>query len=326
MHSNSESLDTKLNVIPNWDDVFQSSLEKVDAETHDRINKLRNQNRKFIMNFGSRVARRLNDPSFEKFADISWPELVEFLSTQYIENHSLKQNFPHGVRDKQLQPLDLKSQFKINRRFSQLPCTRHTVDKRVEQARRFCQKDDPILLLGDDDFVSLALAQSGFKNIHVADIDKNVIATIHEISEAHQYEIKTYLQDFSEELPEHFPKECKMVFFDPFYSLEGVELFLNVAKQATSGATSPVFFLSVHLMSLMKDGATQLEGVFSKFGVTASEFHPSFNVYPVPQKIRMVVGLVNKAIVRERIIKSERDTIRFFTSDAFILRKSHNSR
>jgi len=91
-----------------------------------------------------------------------------------------------------------------------------------------------ILLLGDDDLVSVAIALSGlnYSQITVLDIDDRILSTIENIFDKKGFKnLKTDLYDVRNPLKKEYFGRFDVVLIDPPYTSSGVRLFLNRAIQ-----------------------------------------------------------------------------------------------
>ncbi len=89
------------------------------------------------------------------------------------------------------------------------------------------------LMLGDDDLVSIGVAsQMKAKSIDVLDLDNDIIETVRNIEKAENYHINSTSYDARNNLPNEFAGKFDVVFTDPPYTPEGVELFLSRAISA----------------------------------------------------------------------------------------------
>ncbi len=84
-----------------------------------------------------------------------------------------------------------------------------------------------ILLLGDHDLTSLALAQvAPSVAITVVDSDERILDYISMVAAQHGWTIRTLFADLRIELPRSVTASCDLVFTDPPYTPEGMRLFL----------------------------------------------------------------------------------------------------
>jgi len=84
-----------------------------------------------------------------------------------------------------------------------------------------------ILLLGDHDLTSLALAQvSPSVTLTVVDSDERILDYFNVVAARHGWTIRTLFADLRIELPRSVTASCDLVFTDPPYTPEGMRLFL----------------------------------------------------------------------------------------------------
>lgn len=308
-------------IIPEWDELLSSSLKgNHDTSFSDEFYAFRKNGGDNFFQMSQKIIGSMNRiPSYERFLNISWTEIVDVIAAQISDNHTLMASYPS--KDTKLDPVKLCPSEKINLQFNQQPCTVLTTQKRVAYAEATCLKSDSILVLGDDDYVSVYLGRAGFTNITVLDIDTKVLARIKKTAQEESLCIEAHHQDLTQKLPEKLKKDYKLCFMDPFYSSDGIDIFLRSAVILTSRAQNPTFFLSVHLMSLFKDGLQKITQQFSELGVEVVEFKKSFNSYPIPKGTRKVLDIVMMVFIRNAAFTKASKDFNYFTSDALVLRR-----
>lgn len=305
--------------LPTWDELLFESLRQSNRPNFEReVLQLRSKPRKILFELGrfvTHVATR--DPTFRKFVDSSWEEVVDIIASQVAENNRIRHNFVDETYE--LKPMLEDGIKKCNRKYQQQPCTRHTAKQRVSYIKDFCKPEDPILLLGDDDLIGIELASQGFQNISVVDIDESLLKEIS--SRSSQYDgLALYHHDLRAPPPEALKnKDYKLVFLDPFYSIEGVKLFMNAAHEITKTSTQPYYFLSIHLMSLLRKGFTSFTEVIQSYDLDLLDFQRAFNLYQVPSKTKHLIKVVNNTVTNSKTLRSE-GSFDYFTSDAMLLR------
>jgi hypothetical protein len=306
---------------PTWDDLCQSfSGPYKNQEFLKAVDQIKSN----PPDVRYRIARFLiinifRDEVYQKFLKCSWTEIVDMLADQVARNRDIRsgEETMSGSR-----PLALRTNSRFSRPYSQMPCTQSTARRRVEKALTLVNKDDPVLLLGDDDLVSVELALAGFTNITALDIDLKVLEEIQRSCETHQVRVKLYQHDLALPPPQHLISDYKMVFFDPEYSIRGANLFLNAGLELTQHSKNTLYFMSIHLMSLMREGLQELEDLFSRTGLELSEFAQGFNAYPAPSRLKSLIHLVNQILIGSKTLTTEGYSFPFLLSDALILRKS----
>lgn len=321
---------------PTWDNLCESFndpyLNKDFIKAVDQIKSnppdLRYRIAKFL------VVNIFRDEVYQKFLRCTWDEIVDMLADQVVRNREIRQNL-HKTQQTDLQSnphsndmvsssskLTTRTNSRFSRPYGQMPCTQSTAKRRVEKALTLVNRDDPILLLGDDDLVSVELALAGFTQITALDIDLKVLEEIQKACDRHHVRVKLYQQDLSLTPPQHLIANYKLVFFDPEYSIRGVNLFLNAGLEMTQYCKSTIFFMSIHLMSLMREGLGELENLFKQNNLELSEFAQGFNAYPAPSRLKGLIHLVNQLLIGSKTLTTEGYSFPFLLSDALILRKS----
>ncbi len=300
--------------VPTWEELANSGADRAE-DLWGLKQELGNKDRTLTLSYGRFIMNRFfRSPTHIKYREIQFPDLLDVLSEQIFLNRTLV-NGSESV-DKVLPTYEMASVF---RKFNQLPCTGGSVLRRVDLIASRCRKSDPVLFLGDDDFVSVALARSGFTDVTVLDIDSRIITTINSLSSANGFPIEAKVHDLRRRIPASFRRDYQMVVMDPIYTLEGVKMWLDPALEMTSRATSPVFLLCVHLLSLQRDGLEKLEKLFAAKNLRVSEVLQGFNAYKMPWGIKRIIAMVNRFVVRSSEFAQLSKSCSFLTSDALIL-------
>jgi len=118
-----------------------------------------------------------------------------------------------------------------NRDLDQFTATTSTTVKRVAKLAKYGDlKNKEIAFLGDDDLVSVgvALAQQ-CKKITVFEIDDRITKLIAKISEENNLNIEIINHDLRQSLSPKYFHNYDLVFTDPPYTKEGINIFLNQA-------------------------------------------------------------------------------------------------
>jgi len=120
---------------------------------------------------------------------------------------------------------------KPNRDLDQFNATIETTVKRVKKLLKNGDlKGKKVAFLGDDDLVSVATALTYKCNkITVFEIDKRLNEFIAKISKENDLGIEIVEQDLLQPIDKKFLDEYEVIFTDPPYTVEGVNIFLNQA-------------------------------------------------------------------------------------------------
>jgi hypothetical protein len=311
--------------LPTWEELCQDVRqgERSTPEFNAQVAVLRRREPKWGMRLSRFVITNfLRERSYQKFLDVRWEDVVDLMADQVVRNRVL-------LEDESLPPesapLSDRAGARIFRPYSQMPCTRATTARRVAYAQALVGRDAPVLLLGDDDLVSVELAANGFSDVTAVDIDRKVLAEIARMTRAsvgNAAPVKLRCHDLAQPPAADLVRDYALVFFDPPYSVAGVQLFLNAALAMSRARSGTLFFLSVHLMSLFPHGLGELKSLLQGVGVEIVEFHQGFNAYPVPARLKSLIHLANKIVIGSKTLTTEGYAFPFFLSDAILLRKN----
>lgn len=196
---------------------------------------------------------------------------------------------------------------------NQLPCTAATLRRRVEAVRSYVGLESPVLIVGDDDLQSLALAAKGFSDITVVEIDEAVTREIATAAQAHAGAIAVIREDIGRIGP--LSRSFAAILMDPPVNLDGARAFLDGAMRA-AGPGETTLFLNTHLLSYGEAGYGELLEVLGRHGFRALELRRAFSRYAIPRLPRTAVNALLR-IVEPRIATR----VRFFVSDLVVLRR-----
>jgi predicted RNA methylase len=88
----------------------------------------------------------------------------------------------------------------------------------------------PVVALGDDDGVSLALALLGLRDVHAVDVDPRVLAFLDQAAASRGVSLETHQADFfADRVPEPLVHRAAAVITDPFRSVEDAAPFVAFA-------------------------------------------------------------------------------------------------
>jgi len=275
------------------------------------------------------VGRALNSVlrigSYGKFVECPWNELVELYSEQVIRSQRFDAS-PEAAKDSEALPYSGKAFTTVLRQHSQNPCTTVTVRRRVEVIRGLCRPEEPVLVLGDDDFLSIALAEAGYRDITALDIDASLIKRLDDEATRRGVTIQARVQDFLAPLPDGLVRPYRVAVFDPMCTVEGVRFFTEAALRLTGGCLETTFFLNTHLMSLLRPGLAELKADLSAKGLEVTSFYPAFNVYPVApgtrRLLRALLDVMNVLFIHSPALRSKEAAVRWFVSDAMLLHRT----
>ena len=182
--------------IPAWDDLCQDIYsEKNDPTFASIVRQLVTKSPTLPYHFGRKIVETfMPGVCYQKFLDFHWREIVELIADQTQRNKTILNNLDSATKAS-LIPVTGKFDKRIFRPHSQLPCTQGTASQRVQKALDLLHHNAKILLLGDDDFVSIELAEAGFRNITAIDIDKKIIGDIRKIADERGLKVRLAVHD-----------------------------------------------------------------------------------------------------------------------------------
>jgi len=157
----------------------------------------------------------LSDPDISKIITNLMTILLGYINYDYFER---------GKKEWDSKVFRGRTKSKVT--LGQLFCTEDTVFRRVELITRdFSDRNRKILFLGDGDLCSLALKSLTNFEVHVLDLDRELIKFINSKNK----DIKTQIVNFKKGVPEKFYDYFDAIMMDPFWDIGKTEMFLTPA-------------------------------------------------------------------------------------------------
>ncbi len=137
-----------------------------------------------------------------------------------------------------------------------------------------------ILLLGDHDLTSLALAQITPRvAITVVDSDERILDYIETVAAQRGWTIRTLFADLRIELPRSVEASCDLVFTDPPYTPEGMRLFLARGLESLQPITSARLLCCYGFSERHPGLGLKVQSVFHDLHLVTEAILPHFNRY-----------------------------------------------
>lgn len=140
----------------------------------------------------------------------------------------------------------LQDRPKLKEYFHQSPCDPRSVVGRVEHiARHNWLRGRRVMVLGDDDGMSIALARFTEAEIHVVDIDPTVLEFLERSARRSGLQIHTHLHDLREPLPPDLVGRFWLVSADPPQAGAAERVFIDRAIEALTDQLALRIYVSV---------------------------------------------------------------------------------
>lgn len=275
--------------------------------------------RKLKEKLGPPIARLTGNPGYVRFATAAWGELVDLLRDQVARDEVVR------ARLSRRRPPTPRCDFGIVRKHNQLPCTPENLVERAEWVERLCSREAPVLVVGDDDRLSLELARRGFVDVTVVDIDETLVASIaHEAIEA-GLSLRALRHDLSQPPVRELVRRYELVTMDPICTPDGLELFVSGSMALLDPRATAKFFVCTHLLSQLRDGLERLPALCERHNLVLEELDLGFAVYESPESARRflkgVLTLFEAVVPRKDRLGLSGCVPQYFVSDAMVLKR-----
>ncbi|GBC76831.1 N(4)-bis(aminopropyl)spermidine synthase [bacterium HR08] len=185
----------------------------------------------------------------------------------------------------------------------QLPCTPATTVKRARLIRQYATPGSRILCLGDDDFVSVALALLLPNEITVLDLDPEVLGLISAAARERQLRITCRRVDLRRPLPEDLKGAYDIVITDPIYAMPDMLLFLSAAEACLRKAPSSYLFTGCS-RALAGRSWARIEEWAAAHGLILTAFLPGFNAYPKTKRLHFFLNVAERLLLRSPLSRA----------------------
>lgn len=210
---------------------------------------------------------------------------------------------------------DHAGKYGVVARFNQLPCTPQTRRDRADLFERSGLREASILLLGDDDLVSVELSRRGFTDVTVADCDETLLGVIDTMTASNNRRPHVIKADFIKGFKTLRPSAA--VCLDPPYNAAAVRLFLDVAL-ANVDATAPhTLFVMYNPYLVGSAGRQELESILERAGYSLKKRLEGFNSYRLNRAQGLLIRLSGVLLFGRRGRLPARTRLHYF-SDCFI--------
>jgi hypothetical protein len=267
-------------------------------------------------------ALRLNRAVHEinTFAETESRDMIACVFAQaetFIERYG--QNHAPAMPDTARRLATLSQRLRVkSQTLHQLPCTPATTLKRVALIQQYLNPAARILCLGDDDFVSVALAQTVPNDITVLELDPQVIKLIEHAAAEQPLRIRCRKTDIRQPVPEEFRGSFDVVVTDPIYSIKEMLSFLSAAEVCLRKAPTS-YLLSCGSRMVAGNAWGTVEAWAASRGLVVHEFFPGFNEYLKTARIRILLRLMARLLFHSSVIRACFE-IPFLYSDLVVFR------
>ncbi len=208
----------------------------------------------------------------------------------------LKKIIDENLKQSKLEPIEYLSQksasFKFVQSYNQLPCTLETRKKRADLFERNGFRDKEILLMGDDDLVSIELASRNFKHITVLDCDITLLDKLKVITQDANFPITFFHVDLYKGLPKYLNNIFDVVCFDPPQNYEDLNIFMGCAIKSLKYSNSS-FYMMVNSIALGKNNINSIISQLQVHGFTNTQKYDFFNSYPLNRGQSLLLKLMS---------------------------------
>lgn len=222
------------------------------------------------------VNQSLKYKTFDDFGKRTGIDLMTFMSFPVVDDR--QKEFDHEYALSLV--LEARSRIKVTPEYNQNLCSPCTSVARAETiARTGNNHGKKILLLGDDDCVGLALSVMDYE-IHIVDIDENMLSLFEKIAKTHHLDITTHCVDLRKTVLEDFYNSFDMFETDPPWTFSGLALFILHGLAYVKSETGRRGYVSVSPFVMARKDVLKFQKFAVSCGFIIEEVKKAFNSYP----------------------------------------------
>ena len=144
-----------------------------------------------------------------------------------------------------------------------------------------------IIVIGDDDLISLGMALTGLpKRIVVLEIDDRLINFINRKAEEYDFNIIAKKFDVRNDLDDNFRGKFDVFITDPVETIEGITLFLSRAVSGLKGKGAAGYFGLTHQEASLRKWH-EIEKRLLNMNLVITDMLRDFNVYPMNENLEL---------------------------------------
>lgn len=201
--------------------------------------------------------------------------------------------------------------------YEQQPCMPATTVQRVRHAASNLAESSRGLILGDDDLIGLYWSQQleGY-TADVFELDEELIAFLQPQLGPH---VSIRKRDLTRGLPEEFQGLYQVVFTDPMYRADGMDLFMMCAASGLSQQPEARVYFSTRPDLIQRGG--QFEERLAEAGLMIENRLPNFSRYRLPDFSRKLILRDFRSWQAPVQLVDGLLNIAYFYADLFVLKK-----
>ena len=166
-------------------------------------------------------------------------------------------------------------------KYEQQTCSLETSWNKAELLARSFPPPSRVLILGDDDLISLALQHFPSAEIDVFEIDP---VLIRHLKKSNRGQIRFHRRDLTKGLPAEFREKYDVVVTDPMYEASGMTMFINCCAQGLTKNPNSRLFISTYPPLLEKPGLFFQDIERNELQIKGTS--ENFNRYPFPAEMK----------------------------------------
>ncbi|MDP6547370.1 MAG: bis-aminopropyl spermidine synthase family protein [Candidatus Woesearchaeota archaeon] len=195
--------------------------------------------------------------------------------------------------------------FESDPKACQLLVSQEDIEKRIEYIKKTCISPGNIAVLGDDDFFSVNIANTGiFEKIYVFEIDKRIVNEINSIAKENNLPIICIQHDLRKRFLKKYLNKFDAIYTDSPYSPNGFSLFISRSIDLLKNQPHKHIFSSFSCEMPVIDVEMMVQNIINKMELFIErKSMPAANI--IPEKLKEKFGSFEK--LNESVYKNNKN-------------------
>jgi predicted methyltransferase len=261
---------------------------------------------------GALVGTTTLNATTKQVLSLSWGERREYLEGLWQFNAKLAE------ADGSVEQVGLYAVSKtagVLRRFNQLPCSLASRMRRADLLADAGTKLRKLMILGDDDLLSVELARRGFPQVAVADCDVRLLTRIAQETQELAKPPRLIRADFREGLPEE--EKAEICVLDPPNSIAAALTFFRLAIWTVRHCKDAQVYMMIN-PRILGSNFSLIERFGESCGYEISRHLPAFNSYPLGSVDQLMLRSAWRVLLGRTAPALAPDQPLHYSSDCFV--------
>ncbi len=217
--------------------------------------------------------------------------------------------------EQEKQELSSNNSFKFVQNYNQLPCTIETRKKRADLLEKNGYRDKQILLMGDDDLLSVELAARNFRHVTVLDCDHSLLNKLKILTHEAKYPVNFFHIDLYHGIPNYLNNLFDVVCFDPPQNSKDLNIFIESSFKAIKYYDSRLYMM-INTSALGQKNFNNMSNIIAANGFKETNKYEYFNCYPLNKGQSFLLTFVSQ-FLKADLHSNKKVNCKYYFTDCY---------